>query len=97
MIESELTWHNDHETQKLNFRFHSQKLVPVKGAQFPYKHPAYWIVKRNVNLVELPSLSVRTYAAPFPPLANKREPEQFFNNDLELALFIAELEPAVWR
>jgi hypothetical protein len=71
MIESELTWQSDHVLLRstLHFRWHSQKLVPVKGAQFPYKHPAYWIVKRNVNLVELPSLSVRTYAAPFPPLA----------------------------
>jgi hypothetical protein len=64
MIESELTWTSDHATKELNFRFRSQKLVPVKGAQFPYKHPAYWIVKRT-EPHGLPPLTCGRAADPF--------------------------------
>jgi hypothetical protein len=46
VLESELTWTVDNSPAYHVDRYRSQKLVPVKGATFPYEHPAYWIVKR---------------------------------------------------
>jgi hypothetical protein len=91
VLESELTWVVDNSPAYPVDRYRSQKLVPVKGATFPYEHPAYWIVKRVPPHRRAGVWSVRT-GTPFHPFVGIDETT--FANDLELALFIAELKPA---
>jgi hypothetical protein len=90
VLESELTWTVDNSPSYHVDRYRSQKLVPVRGATFPYEHPAYWIVKRVPPHKRAGVWSVRTGTSFHP----KGREETTFANDLELALFIAELKPA---
>jgi hypothetical protein len=86
MIESELVWESDHVLPTVNphFRWHSQLLAPLNGAQFPYRHPTYRIIKHHSHREQRTWFSVRYHIAHM---------EQPLSDEFELALFIAELTP----
>lgn len=96
MLLKELVWTPDNNPTDYRYgdpgkadRFRSQRLVPVKGAIWPYEHAQYWVVKRVPPHTRAGKWTVRQSE-----FHQRRGRESGHMDEFEVAVFIAELEPA---